>query len=522
MNNIQNYDVAKRIIRKYITLVLIIPIIVLPSAFGKEKKKPTFHQIAPIKVVQEMVPGWNLGNTLEAVPDEGSWNNPPVQPTTFDDIKSAGFKSIRIPVNFYNHIGKEPDFKVDPKFMDRLEQVFDQALQRDLYVIFDAHDYWQMFGELTTQDVAFKINRFEKVWAQIAERFKYKSEKLLFETMNEPSCSIELVNEIDLRILKIIRKSGGFNHKRLVLLPSRNTDTQRIKEMVIPQDKNIVITCHWYTPWWYMNGSQITWGTDEDRRYMNEQFKNLHDTFVAKGIPVILGEYGGGSNAQKYYDWLYLDYFNRTARKYGLLTMLWDNGGSLNRANHTWNDPIVPNIIMSVVSGKTNSFLKMSEVFIKVGEVPRDISIEFEPNGNQLVGLYRGNKSLMKGRDYTVASTTLILKSEFLKKLATTDKLGILATITVRFSSGADNEIRVHQFDTPVANVNEIIIAKGGYQDCTFGIKVNGNGKQVCIRALYADGKPVKELGMINFGDFKTDGGYPDLTEKYSLLNYYG
>jgi endoglucanase len=41
--------------------------------------------------------GWNLGNTLDAVPDEGSWNNPAVKESTFDDIKAAGFKGIRLP-----------------------------------------------------------------------------------------------------------------------------------------------------------------------------------------------------------------------------------------------------------------------------------------------------------------------------------------------------------------------------------------------------------------------------------------
>jgi endoglucanase len=41
--------------------------------------------------------GWNLGNTLDAVPDEGSWNNPAVKESTFDDIKASGFKGIRLP-----------------------------------------------------------------------------------------------------------------------------------------------------------------------------------------------------------------------------------------------------------------------------------------------------------------------------------------------------------------------------------------------------------------------------------------
>ena len=50
-------------------------------------------------------PGWNLGNTLDAIPTEGSWNNPPVQFETFDDIKASGFKSVRLPGTFFFVLG---------------------------------------------------------------------------------------------------------------------------------------------------------------------------------------------------------------------------------------------------------------------------------------------------------------------------------------------------------------------------------------------------------------------------------
>lgn len=47
--------------------------------------------------VKAASPGWNVGNTLDAVPDEGSWNAPKLQPSTLDDVKKAGFKAIRLP-----------------------------------------------------------------------------------------------------------------------------------------------------------------------------------------------------------------------------------------------------------------------------------------------------------------------------------------------------------------------------------------------------------------------------------------
>lgn len=56
-----------------------------------------FQPISAIDFISAMNPGWNLGNTMDAVPNEGSWNNPPVVASTFDDAKAAGFKSVRIP-----------------------------------------------------------------------------------------------------------------------------------------------------------------------------------------------------------------------------------------------------------------------------------------------------------------------------------------------------------------------------------------------------------------------------------------
>ena len=56
-----------------------------------------FTPISAATWVSASNPGWNLGNTLDAIPTEGSWNNPPVQFETFDDVKASGFKSVRLP-----------------------------------------------------------------------------------------------------------------------------------------------------------------------------------------------------------------------------------------------------------------------------------------------------------------------------------------------------------------------------------------------------------------------------------------
>ena len=57
----------------------------------------TFTPVSASVAFAALDPGWNLGNTLDATPDEGSWNNAPVKAATFSQIKGKGFNSIRIP-----------------------------------------------------------------------------------------------------------------------------------------------------------------------------------------------------------------------------------------------------------------------------------------------------------------------------------------------------------------------------------------------------------------------------------------
>ena len=198
-----------------IKIVIIFSIAILLGScyvkgYSQEKEPATgFQYISPIAIVNDMNPGWNLGNTLDAIPTEGAWNNPPVETYVFDDAQKAGFKSVRLPVTWAEHIGPAPDYKVDPKWFDRVEQVVDWAIERDMYIMVNAHhDSWNWLTKWATnpetheryvEDPVNTIIKFEKLWEQIAERFKNKNEKLIFEVINEPDGSPARVNEINHR-----------------------------------------------------------------------------------------------------------------------------------------------------------------------------------------------------------------------------------------------------------------------------------------------------------------------------------
>lgn len=75
-------------------------LVLLDQSLAQTTCDVDFAPISAADYIAAINPGWNLGNTLDAVPNEGSWNNPPVVAATFKDVKAAGFKSVRIPGRF--------------------------------------------------------------------------------------------------------------------------------------------------------------------------------------------------------------------------------------------------------------------------------------------------------------------------------------------------------------------------------------------------------------------------------------
>ncbi len=100
--------------------------------------------------VRDMQPGWNLGNTFDAVgQDETAWRNPRVTRELIERIADEGYKSIRIPVTWENRIGGAPDYPIDPQFLNRVDQVVQWALEEDLYVMINLHhDSWLWIYEM--------------------------------------------------------------------------------------------------------------------------------------------------------------------------------------------------------------------------------------------------------------------------------------------------------------------------------------------------------------------------------------
>lgn len=56
-----------------------------------------------VQMAKNMAAGWNLGNTLDA-PTETNWGMPLTTQAMIDEVYAVGFRTIRIPVSWSNHV----------------------------------------------------------------------------------------------------------------------------------------------------------------------------------------------------------------------------------------------------------------------------------------------------------------------------------------------------------------------------------------------------------------------------------
>ena len=90
--------------KKYpIFLIEIISLMFFRSVFGQEDDyilpdSTDMRNITSIELAQEMIPGWNVGNSPEAIGGETAWGNPKITQNLIDSVKAAGFNAVRIPV----------------------------------------------------------------------------------------------------------------------------------------------------------------------------------------------------------------------------------------------------------------------------------------------------------------------------------------------------------------------------------------------------------------------------------------
>jgi endoglucanase len=460
-------------------------------------------QLTAMEHTAAMQPGWNLGNTLDSTGlDESSWGNPRITEELLDNVKAQGFKSVRIPVTWSKHLGEGPDYTIEADYLARVKEVVRWALARDLYVMINIHhDSWQWIWKMPTEHDRV-LDQFNKMWTQLAGTFTEFGPKLTFESWNEPQFTgstgkpqeIALNAELNASFHDIVRRSGGNNATRLLVLPTLHTSTDQVyMDPLVEQirglnDPNLIATVHSYGYWPF--SANVAGGTRYDatvEQHLTDSFDRVHDSFVARGIPVILGEFGllgfdrhTGTIEQgeklKFFE--YIGYYARTKK---ITTMLWDNGQHFDRNSFQWKDPeLFAHIKSSWTTRSATAYT--DQVFTGKTSPITARTIKLNLNGTSFSGLYNGNVALSRGRDYTIDGDQLTLTASALTRLSGSRNYGTNAVLTAKFAKGVPWRFYVLTYDTPVLSN-----ATGTPEK--FEIPTNFRGDQLAtMEAKYDDG----------------------------------
>ena len=348
--------------------------------------KTGMRNMTSVELAKEMVPGWNVGNSLDAVGGETAWGNPLITQKLIDSVKAAGFRAIRIPVAWSN-FSDAASFTINSTFMSRVEEVVNYVLKDSMYAIINEHwdDGWM---QPTYAQQAYVNNRLAVMWKQIAIHFRDYDDHLLFAGMNEvmvtnnynaPTVEYYTVqNSFNQTFVTTVRSTGGRNVYRHLLVQGFNTNIDyTVSYFAIPSDvtqNRLMVEVHYYDPYDFTintgSGFVTQWGTSapKSESWANEswadgEFQKMKTNYIDKGYAVVLGEYGVvarlnlGNAALNTsfagYRRYYMDYVTLSLDRHGLVPFYWDNGytgddnlGLFNRSNGA---KVYPDIIKAVV-----------------------------------------------------------------------------------------------------------------------------------------------------------------------------
>ncbi|WP_146241086.1 X2-like carbohydrate binding domain-containing protein [Paenibacillus sambharensis] len=276
-----------------------------------------------------------------------------------------------------------------------------------------------------------------------------------------------------------------------------NDPEKMLASFTAPNDPNVAVTVHYY-PYQFASNSwnMPVWNTPENKASVAGIFKQLHDKYVAKGIPVILGEYAMMSDIVYWPEArFFMDNVNKEAYKNGITTMFWDDGwnSGFDRVNLKMKPDNYIKYILNAAQGIPNSFVWPGEFYIREGSPVTDITAALDLYGNTLTDVYNGTARLTRGMDYTVSGTTFTLKASYLNKILDASKLGQQAVLTFKFSQGADNEVNVIRYKP--ATVQPLLINKSQPFTGDLVVPFNYNGMKIKHAwAVDETGQPVDKV----------------------------
>ena len=324
--------------------------------------------------------GVNIGNTLENTTRwETGWGNPRITREFIDSLAAMGFRTVRVPVAWDTYA---MDGKFPPDKMARVAEVVDWILDAGMYCVINIHwdGGWidssdkKRFARTYATFSSDAERKFVSYWTQIANHFKGRNERLVFEGLNEEThfegagsmkdayATLARVNQL---FIDTVRATGGNNASRLLVIAGYNTDIARTThpDYTLPVDtvpSRLLLSVHYYTPWSFagMNKDetwgkvQHTWGSSADLAVLERLFNTMQEFSKRHDIPVFVGEFGATDQKERPSRVRWMTAVAEAALSRNMVPVLWDTGGDLARRPPFGPSPALREVLQKVSKRK--------------------------------------------------------------------------------------------------------------------------------------------------------------------------
>lgn len=347
------------------------------SIYDDSEIEKYFHNTSAYEFVNMLSPAVNLGNTLDChlntehptAPDtiigwETLWNNVETTKKIMETYKKVGFKAIRIPITWHEHM--DENGVIASEWLARVKTIVDWAIESGLIVIINAHhdtnegNYINAVASDYETSKAHLIN----IWTQVGEYFANYDNRLVFESMNEclnPNLSdkwhgdaesFKVINKLNQVFVNTVR-SQAWNRNRFLLVPTyaAGASTEVTSAFVMPRDNvkdRLIVEVHTY---------------NTTLAKIKSAQASVRANLIERGFPVFLGEYGVRpsevTDETERLNLLQLQ--TKMFREMGAGVCIWDNGNGsyklLNRKTYAFYYPDIVNGIIK--SSNKHDFVKL-------------------------------------------------------------------------------------------------------------------------------------------------------------------
>jgi endoglucanase len=309
-------------------------------------------RVDPFEQVQRMGRGVNI---IGYDPIWSDFGKARFKEKHFTLIREAGFHTVRINLHAFSHMDTTAEHRLSDSFLSTLDWAVKKATEAGLMVILDEHNFIEI-----ARDPAGGVPKLLAFWKQIAPRYKDSPSSVVFEILNEPNGGLtpSMWNQVLHEAMRIIRETNP--DRTVVIGPGFWNTIDHLDELSAPEgDRNIVVTVHYYLPMEFthqgapwspgtVNLSGVNWGTDAEKKKVEDDFGRAQKWSVNRNRPILLGEFGAYDKGPMQSRIRYTAHVARTAEALGWAWTYWQFDSDFivyDIDNDRWVEPIMKALI---------------------------------------------------------------------------------------------------------------------------------------------------------------------------------